>query len=100
MSKQEFLDKLSRVVIKGDEEKAGKIAQEVLDAGIDPLEAINEGAVKGMDELGERYSKLEAYLPDLMLAGDAMKAILKVLVPHIKDGDESGSISVKVVIGL
>ena len=99
MSKKELLTKLEQAVMDGDEEVASQIAQETLDAGIDPMEAIQEGAVRGMDILGEKYLCLKAFLPELTLAGDAMKAVMAVLVPHIKKDQEAEISRGKLVIG-
>ena len=99
MSKEEILGKLKQAVMDGDEEAAGQAAQEVLEAGIDPMEAIQQGAVKGLDILGERYLRLEAFLPELTLAGDAMKAVMAVLVPHINQEQAAGVSQGKLVIG-
>ena len=99
MSKEDILAKLEQAVIDGDEEAASQVAQEVLDAGIDPLEAIQKGAVKALDILGERYLRLEAFLPELTLAGDAMKAVMAILVPHIKEEQAAGVSRGKLVIG-
>ncbi len=99
ISKEEILDKLTKAIIDGDEEAASEVAQEILKAGIDPQKAIHQGAVKGLELLGERYQRLDAFLPELILGGDAMKACMAILVPHIKPG-QGGEISLsKVVIG-
>ena len=97
--KEELFDKLAKAIVGGDEKAAGEISQEILTAGVDALEAISQGAIKGLDIVGERYDRLEAFLPELVLAGDAMKACTAVLTPHIsaeKMGDVVGG---KVVLG-
>lgn len=97
--KEELFEKLAKAIIDGDEKAASEISQEVLTAGIDALEAISQGGIKGLDIVGERYDRLEAFLPELVLAGDAMKACTAILTPHIsaqKKGDIMGS---KVVLG-
>ena len=99
MSKEELFDKLAKAIIDGDEEAASQVAQEVIDAGIDPLEAIQQGAVKGLNVLGERFQRLEAFLPELMLAGDAMKACMTVFKPHMKKEQLGEATLGKVVIG-
>ena len=99
MSKEELLARLEQAVMAGDEEAAGQVAQETLEAGIDPLEAIEQGAVKSLNVLGERYQRLEAFLPELTLAGDAMKAVMAVLVPHIKQEQMAKASRDKLVIG-
>ncbi len=99
MNKHELLDKLAKIVVDGDEQAASKVAQEILSAGINPLEAIKLGATKGLDEIGERFERLEAFLPELMRAGEAMKACLAVFMPHLKPEEEGGIKLGKVVIG-
>lgn len=97
--KEALLDKLAKTIVDGDEQAAGKVAGEILSAGINPLEAIKQGATKGLDEIGERFQRLEAFLPELMRAGEAMKACLAVFMPHIKPEDEGGIKLGRVVIG-
>ncbi len=99
MGKEELLDKLAKTIIDGDTKATTEVAQEVLAAGIDPLEAISQGGVKGLDILGERFQRLEAYLPELVKAGDAMKACTAVLSPHISKEKIGGFMLGKVVIG-
>ncbi len=99
MNEGELLDKLAQSVINGDEEAASKVTQEILKAGIDPLKAINEGAAKGLRVLGERYERLEVYLPELILGGDAMKVCMDILLPHIEPEQKAKVSLGKVVIG-
>ena len=97
--KEELFDQLAKAIIDGDEKAAAEISEEVIKAGIDPTEAISQGAIKGLDTVGERYDRLEAFLPELVMAGDAMKACTTVLTPHIsaeKMGEFAGG---KVVVG-
>jgi len=83
MSKERLLDKLAKTIADGDEQTAGTVAQEIIAAGIDPVEAVLQGATKGLDVVGERFQRLEAFLPDLIQAGDAMKACVAVFKQHI-----------------
>ena len=96
VDKKEFLEKLSAVVQSGDEEEAKKVANQAFEAGVDPVEAIDKGLAVGMKKVGDRFACQEAFLPEVMLAADAMKAAISVLRPHIK-----GELSTKgkVVIG-
>jgi len=99
MNKDNLLEKLKNAVVACDQELATNVALEVLDAGIGPLEAITEGAVKGLGIIGEKYNRLEVYLPELIKAGDSMKAVLDVFLPHIKGEDASEIIKGKVILG-
>lgn len=99
MNKPELLDKLAKTIVDGDQQAAGEAACEILSAGMNPVVAIKDGATKGLDEIGERFQRLEAFLPELMRAGEAMKACLAVFMPHIKPEEEGGIKLGKVVIG-
>jgi corrinoid protein of di/trimethylamine methyltransferase len=99
MAKEEIFNKLGQTIIDGDIDAAATVAQEALDAGIDPTEAMLKGAAKGLDVLGERFQRLEAFLPELVKGGDAMKSCTAVLLPHIGQGEKGGVVLGKVVIG-
>jgi corrinoid protein of di/trimethylamine methyltransferase len=90
---------MAQSVIDGDVEAAAQAAQEVLDLGQDPLEAINKGFTVGMDEVGALYSSGEYFLPDLILGGEAMKAALAVLEPALLASGQERKVLGTVVLG-
>ena len=97
--KAELLNRLAQTVIEGDEKAATQAAEAALSAGINPLEALLQGAAKGLDVVGDKFDAGEMFLPELVLAGDAMKACAATLTPHIET-KEMGSIArAKIVIG-
>jgi corrinoid protein of di/trimethylamine methyltransferase len=83
MTKEEILERLSFSVVKGDKEMARQAAQEVIEQIIDPIEAIEKGLSRGMDIVGERFSKMETFLPELMMAAQTFDAAMGVLEPEI-----------------
>ncbi len=85
MGKQELLDRLKDLVVNGDEEGIKEATKRALEAGIDPLEIINEGLKKGLDTVGEKYEKLELFLPDLVLAADTAYAALNIIIPKLSE---------------
>ena len=58
-------------------------ANQAIQAGLDPLEAINLGFVPGLDLVGAQFSCGNSFLPELVMAGEAMKAALSVLEPEL-----------------
>jgi corrinoid protein of di/trimethylamine methyltransferase len=82
MSKELFAA-MAQSVIDGEDEDAVELAQQAVDQGIDPLEAINQGFVVGLDEVGAQFGCGEMFLPDLVLAAEAMKAAMSVLEPEL-----------------
>ncbi len=79
----ELFQAMAQSVIDGDPDVAADLARKAVEQGIDPLEAINKGFVPGVEYVGEQYGKGEMFLPDLVLAGEAMKAAIAVLEPEI-----------------
>ncbi len=85
--KQELLEKLKQAVIEYDEDAAGEGAREVLDEGIDANEAIFDGLVVGMQEVGKLFEAQEYFVPELLMCADAMYAGLDILRPHVEQMD-------------
>jgi corrinoid protein of di/trimethylamine methyltransferase len=98
LSHEDILHDLSRAVIEGDSAKAESAAKRVLEVGMDPLMAIGDGLNKGMAQVGDDFSKLKVYLPEVMMAADAMKAALAILEPAALKKDSSSLKKRKVVI--
>lgn len=96
---EEIFEKLKRLIIEHDEENVKKAAEEALAAGIHPIDAIKFGLQKGMEVVGEKFKNLEIFLPDVVLAADAMYAALKVLLPRLTEDDSEKLRRGKVVIG-
>jgi trimethylamine corrinoid protein len=81
---QQLFDAMKQSVIDGDEEQAAELAQQALAQGVDPLAAINDGYVPGISYVGDQFGAGEMFLPDLMLAAEAMKAAVAVLEPEME----------------
>ena len=60
--------------------------QEELDAGTDVEAILNEGLIGAMDEVGERFSAGDLFVPEMLVAAQAMKAGLEILKPHLASG--------------
>ncbi len=90
---------LAESVIEGDEDRAREFAKKAVDAGIPPLTAIKEGLMRGMKVVGDRFARLEIFLPEVLLAADAMKAALDILEPLIVKEEREKLTLGKVVIG-
>ncbi len=95
---QEMFDKLAQAVIDGEPEDAVELAQQALDAGLDPLECINKGLTKGIDRVGALFAEGEYYLPDLIIGGEAMKDALAILEPALAANQER-EVTGRVVLG-
>jgi corrinoid protein of di/trimethylamine methyltransferase len=93
-----IFEKIVEATVAGDEQRCVALAREVLDTGTSPLQAIEQGYTKGMTIVGEKFSRMEYYLPELIRCADAMKAALDVLKPHLGK-NQGGGVQGSVVIG-
>ena len=81
----QLFEAMAESIIAGEAEDAARLAGEALKGGTAPLEAINQGFIPGLEAVGEGFSRGEMFLPDLVLAGEAMKAALAVLEPRLHE---------------
>jgi corrinoid protein of di/trimethylamine methyltransferase len=87
VTREEVLGGLEKSVVSGNKAETVKNAHAALSGGIKALEAIDHGLVKGMIIVGDKYAKHEYFLPQVLLAADAMYGGLDVLLPHVPKED-------------
>lgn len=96
---QEFFTMIAAVVVKGDPEKTVELTRQALSTGIEPMDLIKNGLVIGMNEVGEKFSTGEFFLPDLIIAADCMKKAMAILEPELLARNQVLENSGVVVIG-
>jgi len=82
-SKSEVIENLRKAVLDLDVDRVRATAQDAVRLGIDPIEAIDDGLAKGVRTIGDKFAAGEAFLTELVMAGEAMKAGVEVLRPVI-----------------
>lgn len=97
MSNQ-ILEKLTQAVVMGDIAAVPILCKEAVDAGLEPMVIINDGMAPGARGAGTKFSCGEYFLPQLVMAGESMKAGMEVLMPLIT-GDVVAQAKGVVVIG-
>jgi corrinoid protein of di/trimethylamine methyltransferase len=95
----EILEQLEESVIIGEPDQAQELAARALESGIAPLTAIEEALTPGMQVVGERYESGEYFIPDLMMAAEAMKRAMAVFEPALMTRQEQRQVLGVVVIG-
>ncbi len=97
----ELIAKLRNAVIQYDEDASKEGAQEALDAGLDANDAIFNGLVSGMEEVGRMFEAQEYFVPEMLMCADALYAGLDILKPHVKQLDlgVKGSVVIGTVEG-
>jgi corrinoid protein of di/trimethylamine methyltransferase len=78
-----LLQRIQEAVASGDVEAAGALARDSIALGADPLRVLEDGFTAALRGVGARWEAGELYLPEMILAAEAMKAALQVLQPEI-----------------
>lgn len=99
MSENGLLNSLREAVMVGDAARAEELAKEVVAEGIDPLMAYDVALRDGITEVGDQFSRFELFLPDLVIAADAMKAAAAILEQEIQRAGGERKSQGKVVLG-
>mgnify|MGYP000844256647 CR=1 FL=1 len=95
----ELFEAMRNSILDGDEELAVELARSALKDELDLDMVMNEGFLKGIQEVGDLYQSGEYFLPELVCAADAMKAALEVLTPALKQSSgDAGVTKGKVVL--
>jgi methanogenic corrinoid protein MtbC1 len=93
-----FLVELQDAVLKFDKNEAAAVARKVLEQQINPVECA-EAIADALRVIGEKYSKGEAFIPELFLASKAANAALALIIAEIgRQGKNLRSLG-RVVIG-
>lgn len=97
MTEDKILKDLQKAILEYDSAGAVSAAKAAIATKMDPLKAIEKGLVPSIETIGQKFEKMEIYLPELMLAADAMKSALVLLLPLIPKGSKGAKATV--VIG-
>ncbi|MFN2151102.1 MAG: B12-binding domain-containing protein [Anaerolineales bacterium] len=89
--------KLIDAITEMREDDAVAITHELLDSGVSPADILNS-CKDAMDVIGERFEKGEAFIPELMLAGEMMTAITDIIKPKMAETASEEKLG-KIVMG-
>jgi trimethylamine corrinoid protein len=92
---------LKEAVIELREDDALRITREELKGGTDPLEIV-AACREAMDVIGQRFADGQAFIPELIMAGEIMTGITAELKPYLKAdaaGEKLGTVVMCTVQG-
>ena len=92
------LNLLYEAILKGKHTVAAELTQAAIDENVSPKELINNYLIRAMEEIGRRFEIQQAFVPELLMAGRAMKSALALLQPLLKGEDAASSVGT-IVIG-
>ncbi|MBQ9186874.1 MAG: homocysteine S-methyltransferase family protein [Prevotella sp.] len=90
-------DRLFDAILHGKSDDAADATRDAIAQGVAPQDLINGQMIRAMSEIGQRFQDGKAFVPQLLMAGRAMKAALELLRPYLS-GKDATSLG-KVVIG-
>ncbi len=94
-------DALKNAVITGQRDAVTAIVQAAIAAGKNPNDLLDQGMIPAMREIGERFSRNEAYVPELLIAARAMQSGLALLEPLLANSGRKnlGTVAIGTVKG-
>ena len=75
---------IRQAVLAGDADGAADLARAELEAGTAPAVIMNEALISAMDEAGARMATGELFIPEVLVASEAMRAAMDVITPHLE----------------
>jgi len=98
MGESEF-KKIVEAILVGDVEKTKALTQDILNKGVSPHDVIEKGLMEGMNLVGDKFENREYFLPDLLVAAEAVKRATEIIKPHLKGEKGRGTVVIGTVSG-
>ncbi len=92
------IEDLRQVVSETQTEPAVVMTRELLAAGVDPMEILEQGVMFGLNDVGNRFAAKKAIVLDLVRAGVTAKACIPIIEEALPKG-ESPRNNKKIVLG-
>jgi len=92
---QMSIQKIYEAVMEYEEEDVAELVQAEVDAGTDVEKILNEGLISALDVIGERFSAGTLFVPEMLMAAEAVQAGLEIIRPLLVD---TGTKSIGTVI--
>ncbi|MEW6078215.1 MAG: corrinoid protein [Thermodesulfobacteriota bacterium] len=78
------MEQLKKMIIAGQDEQAAERVRALLKDNVDVEAIMKQALIPAMDEVGAQFQAGKIYLPEMLVAAQAMKSGLAVLEPLIK----------------
>lgn len=84
MEVDEILNELKESIVEGISTRAIDYTNKAVEIGIDVKKILDDSIIPGSEIVGEKYERMEYYLPDLVISADAMMAAMDILKPLLQ----------------
>jgi len=94
-------DALKNAVITGQRDAVTDIVKSAIAAGENPNDLLDKAMIPAMREIGDRFSRNEVYVPELLIAARAMQSGLTLLEPLLASSGRKdlGTVAIGTVKG-
>jgi methanogenic corrinoid protein MtbC1 len=95
------IKEIFQAVLSFDEAKVSDLTRKEIEAGTDIEVILNEGLIAAMDEVGLQFSRGDLYVPEMLMAAQAMKGGLNIIKPILVAGgtETKGTVVIGTVKG-
>jgi corrinoid protein of di/trimethylamine methyltransferase len=87
MAHEDLIKEARESLLTPDKARAVDAANRALAAGISPQQIMAEGFIAGIRELGDKFDEGEVFLPELMMAAEAMEAAMAICNAALPEGE-------------
>ncbi len=91
---QKLIDQAIQSIVDMDKDVALDVAKKALDAGVDPIKMMELGFVPGITKIGDLFGRGVLFLPELILAAEAMMAVTDMVADKLPASQKSGNLQV------
>ncbi|MDO4540611.1 MAG: homocysteine S-methyltransferase family protein [Syntrophomonadaceae bacterium] len=97
----DIFSRLHHAVYQGNSDGIVSLLEQGLAGGEAPLDMVNRGLIPGIEAAGEAYERKQYFLPQLMMAAEAMKTAFAFIRPHLGEGGgyDAGTVILATVEG-
>jgi corrinoid protein of di/trimethylamine methyltransferase len=95
----DLLAQITRSIVDGDVDLTVELSRRALEAGLNPMAIIDGGLTPGMTIVGDKFAAGEFFLPNLVIAGNAMQKAMALLEPELRARQQARETAGTVVIG-
>ena len=96
MANEDFYADAKAAIRACDADKAAQVATDGLAAGIAPDDLLKQGFIPGISAMGDLFERGEVFLPELVLAANAMTAAAEVCNAALPEGEAEAKATVVV----
>ncbi|MFW6448623.1 MAG: corrinoid protein [Halobacteriota archaeon] len=97
-----LLADLQQAIIDLEKERVVDLTQAAIDAGLDPLDILQDGLTAGVKVVGDKFGRGEVFLPELAMAAECMKGGVELVDPllaelEVAEDDTGGTVVIGTV---